>query len=45
MDTRPDDLFLCPGTATPGTPPQTCTATEADGDNANDQDVYTSKVG
>jgi hypothetical protein len=45
MDTRPDDLFLCPGTATPGTPPQTCTATEADGDSANDQDVYTSKVG
>jgi len=45
MDTRPDDLFLCPGTATPGTPPQTCTATEPDGDRANDQDAFTSKVG
>ena len=45
MDTRPPDLFLCPGTGTPGSPPQACTGTAADGDEANDQDAYGSKVG
>jgi len=45
MDTRPQDLFLCPGTATLGNPPGTCTGTEADGDQANEQDIYTAKVG
>jgi hypothetical protein len=44
-DTRNADLFVCPGTATPGVPPQNCTGTEANGRQANDQDIYTSKVG
>ena len=42
-DTRNPDLFLCPGT--PGSPPQNCMATEPNGNQANDQDVYTAKKG
>jgi hypothetical protein len=47
-DTRAPDLFLCPGTGTPTTPPQTCTGTEGGpqaGLTANDQDIYTDNVG
>lgn len=42
-DNRPVDLFLCPGTAAPGTPPQLCTQTNG-GIVANDQDVYTTPL-
>jgi hypothetical protein len=45
-DTRPVDLFLCPGTSTgPGNPPQVCTGTESNGLTANDEDIYTALVG
>jgi hypothetical protein len=41
-DTRNTDLFLCPGTATgPGNPPTLCTATEPNGLQANDEEIYT----
>ncbi len=45
MDTRDEDLFLCPGTGVPGVPPATCTGVEPDGLQANDQNVYTNAVG
>jgi hypothetical protein len=48
MDTRDPELFLCPGTGTPTTPPQTCggTYTTPTGPlQANDQNVYTAAVG
>ncbi|HEX3540706.1 MAG TPA: sialidase family protein [Acidimicrobiales bacterium] len=45
-DTRSPDIFVCPGTATgPGNPPQLCTATEDNGLQANDEDIYTALVG
>jgi hypothetical protein len=44
MDTRQPDLFLCPGTGAPGVPPATCTATEANGLQANDQEIFTDSV-
>jgi hypothetical protein len=40
-DTRDSDLFLCPGTGTPGVAPAVCTATELNGLAANDQDIFT----
>jgi hypothetical protein len=40
-DTRDSDLFLCPGTGTPGVAPAVCTATEPNGLAANDQDIFT----
>jgi hypothetical protein len=40
-DTRNVDLFLCPGTGTPGNPPQLCTGTETNGQTANDEEIYT----
>ena len=44
-DTRPVDVFLCPGTATgPGSPPALCSGTEGNGIVANDQDAYTGLV-
>jgi hypothetical protein len=43
-DTRNVDLFLCPGTGTPGNPPKTCTMTTASGLKANDQEIYTAAV-
>lgn len=43
-DTRSQDLFVCPGTATPGTPPALCGGTEANGQQANDQDIFTSTL-
>ena len=43
------DLFLCPGTGVPGTPPDVCTGTESAGFQAgltaNDQDVFSAGVG
>ena len=49
MDTRDPDLFVCPGTATPGTPPDVCTGTESagfqTGVTANDEDIFTASVG
>jgi hypothetical protein len=44
MDTRSPDLFLCPNTGKPGVPPQVCTGVEPDGDQANDENVYTDTV-
>jgi hypothetical protein len=43
-DTRSVDLFLCPGTATAGTPPQLCSATEPNGQRANDEEIYTATM-
>jgi hypothetical protein len=43
-DTRPVDLFLCPGTGTTSTPPEVCQGTAANGLVANDQDIYTVAV-
>jgi hypothetical protein len=44
-DTRAQDIFLCPGTATgPGNPPQLCGATEPNGHVANDEETYTATV-
>ena len=37
-------VFICPGTATPGNPPQVCNATTASGILANDQDIFTDSV-
>jgi hypothetical protein len=40
-DTRQPNVFTCPGTATPGVPPQLCNATETgNGLLANDQDIF-----
>ncbi len=45
-DTRNIDLFVCPGTATgPGNPPALCTATEPNGLQANDEEIYTATIG
>jgi hypothetical protein len=44
MDTRSKDLFVCPGTATPGHPPALCGATEPNGEQANDEDIYTATL-
>ena len=47
-DTRDPDLFLCPGTGTPGTPPGVCIGTESAGHQAgltaNDEDIFTAGV-
>jgi hypothetical protein len=43
-DTRAVDEFLCPGTATPGTPPSVCTGSAPNATVANDQDVYLAGV-
>jgi hypothetical protein len=45
MDTRAKDLFLCPGTGTPGNPPQLCGAAEPNGLAANDEEIYTASLG
>jgi hypothetical protein len=44
-DTRNAALFLCPGTATPSSPPAVCTASASNAAVANDQDMYTDSVG
>jgi hypothetical protein len=41
MDTRQTDLFLCPG----GGAPTTCSGTESNGLEANDQEIFTDSVG
>jgi hypothetical protein len=43
-DTRTEDLFLCPGTGTPGSPPQVCSGAGVNFSPANDQDIYTAGV-
>ena len=43
-DTRPQDLFLCPGTGTPGSPPQVCSGAGVNFSPANDEDIYTAAV-
>jgi hypothetical protein len=43
-DTRPQDLFLCPGTGTPSNPPQVCSGAGANFSPANDQDIFTASV-
>jgi hypothetical protein len=43
-DTRSPELFLCPGTGTPGVPPRVCTAAASNASFANDQDVYTDSI-
>jgi hypothetical protein len=43
-DTRPVDLFLCPGTATAGTPPAVCQGGATNASIANDQDIFTIAV-
>lgn len=43
-DTRPLDLFLCPGTGVPGTPPGLCSSTSSGGVTLNDEDAFTVRV-
>jgi hypothetical protein len=43
-DTRGKDLFVCPGTAVPGTPPRLCGLQDPQGP-ANDQDIFTASGG
>lgn len=43
-DTRTVDEFLCPGTATPGTPPRVCTGSAPNAPIANDQDAFGQRV-
>jgi hypothetical protein len=43
-DSRPVDLFLCPGTGTTSTPPAVCQAGATNASVANDQDIYTVAV-
>ena len=43
-DTRDPDLFLCPGTGTPGHPPALCTGTENTGVTANDENTYMARM-
>jgi hypothetical protein len=43
-DTRPLDMFLCPGTGAPGSPPQVCSGPGVNFSPANDQDIYTAAV-
>jgi hypothetical protein len=40
-DTRQTDLFLCPGSGTPGHPPLTCAMTAPNAPLANDQEIST----
>lgn len=43
-DTRDPELFLCPGTSTPGNPPALCTGTEPNGLTANDENTYMARI-
>jgi hypothetical protein len=43
-DTRSLDLFICPGTGVPGTPPQLCAGSATNAARANDQDIFTAGV-
>jgi len=44
-DTRDAQLFLCPGSGTPGHPPTVCTASAPNAVLANNQEIFTSIVG
>jgi hypothetical protein len=44
-DTRALELFLCPGSGTPGNPPAVCKATEPNGEVANDEETFMAAVG
>jgi hypothetical protein len=43
-DTRAAEKFLCPGTGTPGNPPQVCNGSAFNAPYANDQDAYTARI-
>jgi hypothetical protein len=43
-DTRDQDVFVCPGSATPGHPPTLCGLTEPNGLIANDENIYVDTV-
>jgi hypothetical protein len=43
-DSRPVDLFLCPGTGTTTTPPAVCQAGAPNASVANDEDIYTTPI-
>jgi hypothetical protein len=43
-DTRSTDLFVCPGSATPGNPPTLCGGIEPNGQTANDEESFTATV-
>jgi hypothetical protein len=43
-DTRNPDIFVCKGTATPGTPPRLCNETQPNGILANDQEIFVDVV-
>ncbi|HLZ08433.1 MAG TPA: sialidase family protein, partial [Chloroflexota bacterium] len=44
QDTRNPELFVCPGTGTPGVPPTICTEPASNAKVANDQDIFTTSV-
>lgn len=44
MDTRTPELFLCPGTGTPSSPPKVCTGSASNAALANDQELRTANV-
>ncbi|MCA1690532.1 MAG: exo-alpha-sialidase, partial [Actinobacteria bacterium] len=44
-DTRNPDLFLCPGTGTPTTPPAPCTGPARNAPTANDEDAFAAITG
>jgi hypothetical protein len=45
-DTRSRTLILCPGSSSgPGDPPQLCTATMSNGEQANDEDSFMDRTG
>jgi hypothetical protein len=43
-DTRAADLFLCPGTGTPGNPPQVCPGAGPNFSPANNEAIYTATI-
>jgi hypothetical protein len=43
-DSRSQDVFVCPGTAAPGAPPDLGGATETNGQTANDEDTFSATV-
>ncbi len=43
-DTRAADLFLCPGTGTPGSPPRVCQGPGANFSPSNNEEIYTASI-
>jgi hypothetical protein len=43
-DTRDPELFLCPGTGTPGNPPEVCEGDAPNAPRANDQNAYVAPI-